>query len=153
MDADSHAQAWLRRFARLRVDADGETGRACAACPAAAVLGEKRDFSRDNGTLLAYILTNLRDWFANDFEVFHQFRIWIGLSHHRYDVPLLIKDVPCVQFELMIPSVNPRVAQEQIVDYKNDTDNGYIWNSTDIGMRILDFRCGELSGFPLPEVA
>jgi type I restriction enzyme, R subunit len=92
---------------------------------AARVLREKNDFTRDDGTPLAYMLVNLKDWCKNDFEVVHQFRINTDYSHHRYDVLLLINGVPVVQIELKTLSVNPRRAMEQIVEYKNDPGNGY----------------------------
>lgn len=92
---------------------------------AARVLREKNDFTRDDGTPLAYTLVNIKDWCKNDFEVVHQLRINTDYSHHRYDVLLLINGVPVVQIELKTLSVNPRRAMEQIVDYKNDPGNGY----------------------------
>ncbi len=92
---------------------------------AARVLREKNDFTRDDGTPLAYTLVNLKDWCKNDFEVIQQLRINTDYSHHRYDVLLLINGVPVVQIELKTLSVNPRRAMEQIVDYKNDPGNGY----------------------------
>jgi type I restriction enzyme R subunit len=92
---------------------------------AATILREKNDFSRDDGTPLAYTLVNLKDWCKNDFEVVQQLRINTDYSHHRYDVLLLINGVPVVQIELKTLSVNPRRAMEQIVDYKNDPGNGY----------------------------
>ena len=92
---------------------------------AARVLREKNDFTRDDGTPLAYTLVNIRDWCKNDFEVVHQLRINTDYSHHRYDVLLLINGVPVVQIELKTLSVNPRRAMEQVVDYKNDPGNGY----------------------------
>jgi type I restriction enzyme, R subunit len=92
---------------------------------AARVLREKNDFTRDDGTPLAYTLVNIKDWCKNDFEVVHQLRINTDYSYHRYDVLLLINGVPVVQIELKTLSVNPRRAMEQIVDYKNDAGNGY----------------------------
>lgn len=92
---------------------------------AARVLREKNDFTRDDGTPLAYTLVNIKDWCKNDFEVVQQLRINTDYSHHRYDVLLLINGVPVVQIELKTLSVNPRRAMEQIVDYKNDPGNGY----------------------------
>jgi type I restriction enzyme R subunit len=92
---------------------------------AARVLREKNDFTRDDGTPLAYTLVNTRDWCKNDFEVVNQLRINTDYSHHRYDVLLLINGVPVVQIELKTLSINPRRAMEQIVEYKNDAGNGY----------------------------
>jgi hypothetical protein len=91
----------------------------------ARVLREKNDFTRDDGTPLAYTLVNIRDWCKNDFEVISQLRINTDYSHHRYDVILLINGVPIVQVELKTLSVNARRAMEQIVEYKNDLGNGY----------------------------
>lgn len=88
-------------------------------------LREKNDFTRDDGTPLAYTLVNIRDWCKNDFEVVSQLRINTDNSHHRYDVMLLINGVPVVQVELKTLSVNARRAMEQVVDYKNDPGNGY----------------------------
>lgn len=88
-------------------------------------LREKNDFTRDDGTPLAYTLVNIRDWCKNDFEVVHQLRINTDYSHHRYDVLLLINGVPVVQVELKTLGVSPRRAMEQIVDYKADPGNGY----------------------------
>ena len=92
---------------------------------AARVLREKNDFTRDDGTPLAYTLVNIKDWCKNDFEVVQQLRLNTDYSHHRYDVLLLINGVPVVQIELKTLSVNPRRAMEQIVEYKNDPGNGY----------------------------
>ena len=92
---------------------------------AARVLREKNDFTRDDGTPLAYTLVNIKDWCKNDFEVIHQLRINTDYSHHRYDVIILINGVPVAQVELKTLSVNPRRAMEQIVEYKNDPGNGY----------------------------
>ena len=92
---------------------------------AARVLREKNDFTRDDGTPLAYTLVNIKDWCKNDFEIVEQFRINTDYSHHRYDVLLLINGVPVVQIELKTLSINPRRAMEQIVDYKSDPGNGY----------------------------
>ena len=88
-------------------------------------LREKNDFTRDDGTPLAYTLVNIRDWCKNDFEVVHQLRINTDNSHHRYDVILLINGVSVVQVELKTLGVNPRKAMEQIVAYKSDPGNGY----------------------------
>ncbi|MGQ0528964.1 MAG: type I restriction endonuclease subunit R [Panacagrimonas sp.] len=92
---------------------------------ASQVLREKNDFTRDDGTPLAYTLVNIKDWCKNDFEVVQQLRINTDYSHHRYDVLLLINGVPVVQIELKTLSVSPRRAMEQIVEYKNDAGNGY----------------------------
>ena len=82
-------------------------------------------FTRDDGTPLNYSLVNLKDWCKNHFEVINQLRINTDYSHHRYDVILLINGVPVTQIELKTLGVNPRRAMEQIVEYKNDSGNGY----------------------------
>jgi type I restriction enzyme R subunit len=107
-------------FARLRdeiVTADVFT--------AAFALRERNTFIREDGTPLQYTLINIKDWCKNDFEVVNQLRINTDNSHHRYDVILLINGVPVVQIELKTLEVSPRRAMEQIVDYKNDSGNGY----------------------------
>ncbi len=107
-------------FARLRdeiVNADVFT--------AAKTLRERNTFLREDGTPLQYTLVNIKDWCKNEFEVINQLRINTDNSHHRYDVILLINGVPVVQIELKTLEVTPRRAMEQIVDYKNDSGNGY----------------------------
>lgn len=107
-------------FARLRdeiITADVFT--------AAQALREKGKFTREDGTPLEYMLVNLRDWCKNEFEVINQLCINTDNSHHRYDVILLINGLPLVQIELKSLQISPRRAMEQIVDYKNDTGNGY----------------------------
>jgi type I restriction enzyme R subunit len=92
---------------------------------AARTLREINSFIRDDGTPLNYTLVNIKDWCKNTFEVVSQLRINTDNSHHRYDVILLINGVPAVQIELKGLPITPRRAMEQIVDYKNDTGNGY----------------------------
>lgn len=92
---------------------------------AARTLRERNAFTRDDGTPLNYTLVNIKDWCKNTFEVVSQLRINTDDSHHRYDVILLINGVPVVQIELKTLSINPRRAMEQIVEYKNDSGNGY----------------------------
>ncbi len=92
---------------------------------AARTLRERNAFTRDDGTPLNYTLVNIKDWCKNTFEVVNQLRINTDNSHHRYDVLILINGVPCVQIELKTLGLSPRRAMEQIVDYKNDTGNGY----------------------------
>jgi len=92
---------------------------------AAKVLRERNSFTRDDGTPLNYTLVNLKDWCKNTFEVVNQLRINTNNSHQRYDVILLINGVPVVQIELKSLGISPRRAMEQIVDYKNDSGNGY----------------------------
>ncbi len=91
----------------------------------AKILREQNSFERDDGTPLYYTLVNIRDWCKNSFEVINQLRINTESSHHRYDVILLINGVPIVQIELKTLDVSPSRAMQQIVDYKNDTGNGY----------------------------
>ena len=92
---------------------------------AAKTLRSINAFTRDDGSPLNYTLVNIRDWCKNDFEVIHQLRINTDYGHHRFDVILLVSGVPCVQIELKTLGVNPRRAMEQIVEYKNDSGNGY----------------------------
>jgi len=94
---------------------------------AAKTLRERNSFTRDDGTPLNYTLVNIKDWCKNSFEVVNQLRINTDNSHQRYDVILLINGVPVVQIELKSLGINPRRAMEQIVDYKNDSGNGYTW--------------------------
>ena len=92
---------------------------------AARHLRERNSFERDDGTPLFYTLVNIKDWCKNTFEVINQLRMNTSSSHHRYDVMLLINGVPVVQIELKALSISPRRAIQQIVDYKNDSGNGY----------------------------
>lgn len=92
---------------------------------AAHTLRNRNAFTRDDGTPLNYMLVNIADWCKNTFEVVSQLRINTDYSHHRYDVILLINGVPVAQIELKTLAISPRRAIEQIVDYKNDTGNGY----------------------------
>lgn len=82
-------------------------------------------FMREDGTSLQYMLVNIKDWCKNDYEVINQLRINTNNSYHRYDVILLINGIPVIQVELKASDVSPRRAMQQIVDYKNDTGNGY----------------------------
>lgn len=88
-------------------------------------LRERNTFIREDGTPLQYMLVNIKDWCKNDYEVIHQLRINTRNSFQRYDVILLINGLPVVQIELKTLDVSPRRAMQQIVDYKNDTGNGY----------------------------
>ena len=92
---------------------------------ASRTLRERNSFDRDDGTPLFYTLVNIKDWCKNTFEVVNQLRINTDNSHHRYDVLLLINGVPVVQIELKTLTISPRRAMQQIVDYKNDSGNGY----------------------------
>ncbi|WP_307258384.1 type I restriction endonuclease subunit R [Paraburkholderia graminis] len=92
---------------------------------AAHTLRNRNSFTRDDGTPLNYTLVNINDWCKNTFEVVRQLRINTDYSHHRYDVLLLINGIPVVQIELKTLGINPRRAIEQIVEYKNDSGNGY----------------------------
>ncbi|WP_455635934.1 type I restriction endonuclease subunit R [Parabacteroides sp.] len=83
-------------------------------------------FMREDGTPLQYMLVNIKDWCKNDYEVINQLRINTNNSYHRYDVILLINGIPVIQVELKASDVSPRRAMQQIVDYKNDTGNGYM---------------------------
>jgi len=88
-------------------------------------LRERNTFQREDGTPLQYTLVNIKEWCKNDFEVINQLRINTRNSNHRYDVILLMNGVPVVQIELKGLATSPRRAMQQIVDYKNDTGNGY----------------------------
>ena len=92
---------------------------------AAKALREQNTFEREDGTFLHYTLVNIKDWCKNTFEVINQVRMNTEYTHHRYDVILLINGVPVVQIELKTLGISPRRAMQQIVDYKNDTGNGY----------------------------
>lgn len=92
---------------------------------AAKTLREINHFEREDDTPLYYTLVNIKDWCKNEFEVINQLRINTSNSYHRYDVIILINGIPVVQTELKTLDVSPRRAMEQIVDYKNDTGNGY----------------------------
>lgn len=82
-------------------------------------------FMREDGTPLQYMLVNIKDWCKNDYEVINLLRINTNNSYHRYDVILLINGIPVIQVELKASDVSPRRAMQQIIDYKNDTGNGY----------------------------
>lgn len=88
-------------------------------------LREQNSFEREDGTSLFYALVNIKDWCKNTFEVVNQLRINTDNSCHRYDVILLINGVSVTQIELKTPTISPRRAMQQIVDYKNDPGNGY----------------------------
>jgi type I restriction enzyme R subunit len=88
-------------------------------------LRERQYFEREDGTPLHYTLVNIKDWCKNEYEVINQLRINTENSFQRYDVIILINGLPIVQIELKKVDVSPRKAMQQIVDYKNDTGNGY----------------------------
>ena len=111
---------------------------------AARTLRERSSFTRDDGTPLNYTLVNIKDWCKNTYEVINQLRITTDNSHHRYDVILLINGVPVVQIELKSLGINPRRAMEQIVDYKNDPGNGYIWHTAGSGKTLTSFKASTL---------
>ena len=92
---------------------------------ASKLLRERNYFQREDGTPLHYTLVNNKDWCKNDFEVISQLRINTENSHQRYDIILLINGLPVVQIELKKNDISPRKAMQQIVDYKNETGNGY----------------------------
>jgi type I restriction enzyme, R subunit len=92
---------------------------------ASKMLRERNYFQREDGTPLHYTLVNIKDWCKNDYEVINQLRINTENSNHRYDVILLINGLPVVQIELKKLDISPRKAMQQIVDYKNDSGNGY----------------------------
>lgn len=88
-------------------------------------LRERNTFFREDGTPLQYTLVNIKDWCKNEYEVIHQLRVNTRNSYHKYDVILLVNGLPLVQVELKDYEVSPRRAMQQIVDYKNDSGNGY----------------------------
>ena len=92
---------------------------------ASQTLRSTNTFEREDGTPLYYTLVNIKDWCKNTFEVINQLRINTNYSHHIYDVVLLINGVPVVQIELKALQINPSRAMQQIIEYKNDSGNGY----------------------------
>lgn len=92
---------------------------------ASKLLRERSYFQREDGTPLHYTLVNIKDWCKNDYEVINQLRINTENSNHRYDIILLINGLPVVQIELKKLDISPRKAMQQIVEYKNDSGNGY----------------------------
>ena len=88
-------------------------------------LREINTFIREDGTPMQYTLVNIKDWCKNEYEVVNQLRINTKNSFQRYDVILLINGLPVVQVELKTLDVSPRRAMQQIIDYKNDSGNGY----------------------------
>ncbi|HLP64749.1 type I restriction endonuclease subunit R [Flavobacterium sp.] len=92
---------------------------------ASKILREQQYFQREDGTPLHYTLVNNKDWCKNEFEVINQLRMNTENSNHRYDVIILINGVPVVQVELKTLDISPRKAMQQIINYKNDTGNGY----------------------------
>jgi len=92
---------------------------------AASALRQRNSFTLDNGKSLHYTLVNIKDWCKNSFEVINQIQIKTDKSHHRYDVILLINGIPVVQIELKNLEISPRKAMKQIIDYKEDSGNGY----------------------------
>ena len=55
----------------------------------------------------------------------NQLRINTDNSNQRYDVIILVNGLPLVQVELKALAISPRRAMQQIVDYKNESGNGY----------------------------
>ncbi len=92
---------------------------------ASSFLRKTNTLTREDGTPLHYTLVNIKDWCKNEFEVINQLRMNTENSNHRYDVILLINGVPVVQIELKTLEISPNRAMQQIVDYKNDSGNGY----------------------------
>lgn len=92
---------------------------------ASKLLRTRNYFQREDGTSLHYTLVNIKDWCKNEYEVINQLRINTDNSNHRYDVIILINGIPIVQAELKTLEISPRKAMQQIVDYKNDSGNGY----------------------------
>ncbi|MDQ6815629.1 MAG: type I restriction endonuclease, partial [Bacteroidota bacterium] len=92
---------------------------------ASKTLRQRNTFIREDGTPLQYTLVNIKDWCKNEFEVINQLRMNTRDSNRRYDVILLINGIPVVQIELKTLQISPRVAMQQIVDYKADPGNCY----------------------------
>lgn len=92
---------------------------------ASKLLRARNYFQREDGTPLHYTLVDIKDWCKNEYEVINQLRINTENSNHRYDVIILINGIPVVQVELKTLELSPRKAMQQIVDYKNDSGNGY----------------------------
>jgi len=88
-------------------------------------LREYNTFVREDGTPLQFSLVNLKDWCKNSYEVVNQLRINTKNSNQRYDVIVLVNGLPLVQIELKALGIVPRVAMQQIVDYKREPGNGY----------------------------
>lgn len=132
-DRDSLEQNFRKKFERLnRVNlSDSEFNRLLEEITNPDVyisskrLREINTFIREDGTPLQYTLVNIKDWCKNEYEVVNQLRINTKNSFQRYDVILLINGLPVVQVELKTLDVSPRRAMQQIVDYKNDSGNGY----------------------------
>lgn len=91
---------------------------------AAQTLRSRNALTPEDGASLNYTLVNLKDWCKNHFDVISQLRINTDNSHHRYDVILLINDVPVVQIELKTFGIGSRRAMGQIVVHNNDAGNG-----------------------------
>jgi len=89
-------------------------------------LREIDNIEREDGTPLKYSLVDLKDWCKNSYEVVNQLRINTKNSSQRYDVVILINGLPLVQIELKALRIEPRVAMQQIVDYKKEPGNGYM---------------------------
>ena len=88
-------------------------------------LRNRGTFIREDSTPLNYTLVNIQDWSKNKFEIVNQLRINTDNNHHLYGVMLLINGVPVVQIQLKTLEINPRRAMEQIVQHKNNPENGY----------------------------
>jgi len=89
-------------------------------------LRERNTFIREDGTPLQYTLVNIDNWCRNTYEVVNQLRINTSNSFQRYDVIILVNGLPLVQIELKSHDVSPRRAMQQIIEYKNDSGNGYL---------------------------
>lgn len=89
-------------------------------------LRNRNTFIRDDNTQLDYTLVNTVDWCKNSFEVINQLRINTRNSFQRYDVIILLNGVPVAQIELKDYPFSYRKALEQILDYKEDSGNGYL---------------------------
>jgi type I restriction enzyme, R subunit len=133
-DRDALERNFRERFEALnRVSlSDSEFGRLMTQIinpdvfASAKLLREINTFTRDDGRPLQYSLVNIKDWCKNTYEVVNQLRINTKNSNQRYDVIILINGLPLVQIELKALGIQPRVAMQQIVDYKKEPGNGYM---------------------------
>jgi type I restriction enzyme R subunit len=88
-------------------------------------LREVNSFECDDGIPLNYTLINIKNWSRNDYEAVNMLRINPDSGRRHYGAILLVNGVPVVQIELKALETSPRRAMQQIVDCKNDPDNGY----------------------------
>ncbi|MGL5722505.1 MAG: type I restriction endonuclease subunit R, EcoR124 family, partial [Brevinema sp.] len=95
------------------------------------LLHTKYTLQRDDDTSINLTLYDTKNWCQNTFEVVNQLRADHDLSHHRYDVHILINGIPMVHVELKHAGITPIKALKQIVRYKQD--NGSSLRTTLLG--------------------